>query len=352
MNTSIILYNIVTMEENMKFLKTCFVLTIALLMTFSLFAGGQRAAGGSTDGKVALTFAGTEGATAGQSRMMMEVAETLNASGHFDVRVYVAGALPGDTDNLVTQARLGVNLVVPSDPGRLASQFNIPDLNILMAPYILTDYRVLERLPQTDLYKQWQSQLEAQGIVLVANMFNGFRDFYTNRAINTVQDLSGLRIRGFGNNIGMALARYFGFAQITMGASDIYAGIQSRAIDGTEIQASFANSNRLYEVTSNMALTRHYMLQSSFVMGKPLLDSMTPANRDFFLKTVNDASTKWSRIIAEEEEGIINGFRTRGMTVTEVNLVQFQNAIAPLYSNNDLQLSPGLRDTLFRQLGL
>ena len=335
----------------MKLVKSILVLTFALAITFSLFAGGRGEPAGS-GGRVALTFAGTEGANAGQSRMMMEVAETLNASGRFDARVFVAGALPGDTDNLVTQAQLGVNLIVPSDPGRLASQFNIPDLNILMAPYVLTDYRVLERLPQTDLYRQWQSQLEAQGIVLVANMFNGFRDFYTTTPVRSVSDLSGLRIRGFGNDIGMALARHLGFAQITMGATDIYAAIQSRAIDGTEIQASFANSNRLNEVTAHLALTRHYMLQSSFVMGKPLLDSMSQADREFFLKTMSDASIKWSRIIAEEEQGIFDQFRARGMTVTEVNLNQFQTAIAPLFTNNDLRLSPRLRETLFSQLGL
>jgi len=335
----------------MKFCRSIFVLTLGLFLTFSLFAGGSSGPQVS-GGKIAVTFAGTEGATAGQSRAMMEIADILNATGRFDVKVYVAGALPGDTDNLVTQARLGVNLVVPSDPGRLASQFNIPDLNILMAPYVLTDYKLLEKLPETALYKQWQSQLEAQGIVLVANMFNGFRSFYTTRQVSSVRDLSGLRIRGFGNNIGMALAKYLGFAQTTMNATDIYSGIQARALDGCEIQPSTADSYRLYEVTPYLALTRHYMLQSSFVCGKALLDSMPITDRELFLRTVNDVVIKYSGIIASEEQGIYDGFRARGMTVTDVNISEFEAAIAPLYTNNDLGLSPGLKDTLFRQLGL
>jgi TRAP-type C4-dicarboxylate transport system substrate-binding protein len=242
--------------------------------------------------------------------------------------------------------------VVPSDPGRLASQFNIPDLNILMAPYVLTDYRLLEKLPGTALYRQWQSQLEAQGIVLIANMFNGYRSFYTTTQVNSVRDLSGLHIRGFGNDIGMALAKYLGFIQTTMNSTDIYLGVQARALDGAEIQPSAANSYRLYEVTPYLALTRHYMLQSSFVCGKVLLDSMPASDRELFLKTVNDTVIKYSSIIAREEQGIYDNFRARGMTVTEVNITEFEAAIAPLYTNNDLGLSPGLKDTLFRQLGL
>ncbi|MDR3342516.1 MAG: TRAP transporter substrate-binding protein DctP [Treponema sp.] len=342
----------------MKLLKTtlCAALGMALAVGSVFAGGGAQSSGGQAAGgsgaKIAVTFAGTEGATSGQSRMMTEVTKTLNDSGRFDVKVYVAGALPGDTDNLVTQAKLGVNLVVPSDPGRLASQFNIPDLNILMAPYVLTDYKLLEKLPQTALYKEWQTALEAQGIILIADMFNGFRSFYTTTPVNNVADLSGLRLRGFGNAIGQALAKYLGYAQTTVNATEIYSGIQAKSLDGCEIQASTADSYRLYEVTPYLALSKHYMLQSSFVCGKALLDSMPAADRDFFLKTVNDAATKYSGIIAQEEQGYYDGFKTKGITVTEVDIAEFQQAVDPLYTNNDLKLTAGLKDRLFKELGL
>lgn len=338
------------MEEMMKLVKNVWLLTLGLVLVSGLFAaGGQQNTSG---GKIAVTFAGTEGATAGQSRMMQEAADILNESGRFDVKVYVAGALPGDTDNLVTQARLGVNLVVPSDPGRLASQFKIPDLNILMAPYVLTDYKILEKLPQTALYKKWQAELEAQGIVLIADMFNGFRNFYTTSPVKGVSDLSGLRIRGFGNAIGNALAKYLGYAQTTVNATDIYAGVQAKTLDGCEIQAATADSYRLYEVTKYLALTKHYMLQSSFVCGKALLDSMPAADKEFFIKTVYETAAKYSGIIAGEEQGYYDGFKAKGITVTEVNISEFANAIAPLYTNNDLKLTPNIKDSLFKELGL
>jgi TRAP-type C4-dicarboxylate transport system substrate-binding protein len=340
------------MEKIMKIGKNLLIISLGLLVAAGVFASGGQSGAAVPGAKIAVTFAGTEGATAGQSRMMQEVADTLNATGRFDIKVYVAGALPGDTDNLVTQARLGVNLVVPSDPGRLASQFNIPDLNILMAPYVLTDYKVLEKLPQTALYKEWQAALEAQGVVLIADMFNGFRSFYTTTPVNKVADLSGLRLRGFGNAIGQALAKYLGYAQTTVNATDIYSGVQAKSLDGCEIQASTADSYRLYEVAKYLALSKHYMLQSSFVCGKALLDGMPQADRDLFVKTVYDTSAKYSAIIAREEQGYYDGFKSKGVTVTEVNIPEFQRAIDSLYTNNDLKLTVGLKDRLFRELGL
>ncbi|MDR3123923.1 MAG: TRAP transporter substrate-binding protein DctP [Treponema sp.] len=354
----------------MKPSRVIVVLFLSLFAAAGVFVGGLWAGGlwaggdgkasqgetggdeGAGDRKIVVVFAGTEGSSAGQSRMMMDAAEQLNATGRFDAKVYVNGSLPGGTDNLVTQARLGANLVIPSDPGRLASQFNIPDLNILMAPYILADYRLLEKLPQSGLYKEWQTALEAQGIVLIANMFNGFRSFYTTTPVTTVADLSGLRIRGFGDDIGQALAKYLGYVQTAVGATEIYAGIQSGTLDGCEIQAAAADSYRLYDVVKCLARTNHYMLQSSFVCGKILLESMPQAEREFFVKTVSDTAAKYAAIIADQEAGYYDSFRAKGITVVDVNQKDFEAAIAPLYTNNDLKMSTGIKDRLFRELGL
>ena len=55
------------------------------------------------------------------------MAEILKASGRFDADAQVAGALSNNVEDLITQARTGVPIVSATDPGRLASQFKIPD---------------------------------------------------------------------------------------------------------------------------------------------------------------------------------------------------------------------------------
>jgi TRAP-type C4-dicarboxylate transport system substrate-binding protein len=336
-------------------MKTIGKMMLAALVTViaveTAFAGGQSS-GGSSGGKITVIFAGTEAATTGQSRMMLEVADKLNATGRFAADVQVNGALSANTDDLVTQAKTGVPLVVPSDPGRLASQFDIPDLNILMAPYVLTDMAVLEKLPDTAIFKEWQSKLEAQGITFVADMYNGFRSFYTATPVKTVADLKGQRIRGFGNNIGNALAKYLGFANIGISWGEVLPGIQQKTLDGCEVQVATAYGSAIYEVTKYLALTKHYMLQSSFVCSTKLLASMPEADRKIFLDTIRETAQKYSKIIADEESAYYQQMIDKGVTITEVSLKEFQDAIAPLYTNNDLGFSAGLKDRLFRELGL
>lgn len=327
------------------------IAVILMLIPAAAFAGGQDEAGASS-GKITVTFAGTEAATTTQSKMMQAVADVLNADGRFDAEVLVAGALSGDTDALVTQAKLGVPLVVPSDPGRLASQFNISDMNILMAPYVLTDPAVLEKLPDTELFKTWSSQLEKQGIVFIADMYNGFRNFYTVDKVEHVKDLSGMRIRGFGNDIGNGLAKYFGFANIAIPFGEVFPAIQQGALDGTEVQVSAAAGNAFWDVTPYIAITKHFMLQTAFVCSTRLLNGMPDDAREFFLKTIREKALEFGVIGQEAEAGLYKKMTDNGVTITEVDLEEFQDAIAPLYTNNDLKFSPGLKDKLFDQLGL
>jgi TRAP-type C4-dicarboxylate transport system substrate-binding protein len=312
-------------------------------------ASSGAAAGGA---KIVVTFAGTEAATTGQSRAMQAMADKLNADGRFAATVLVNGALSNDTNAMVTQAKMGVPLVIPTDPGRLASQFNIPDLNILMAPYILTDPAVLAKLPDAPLFKEWEAQLQTQGISFVADMYNGFRSFYTTTPVKTVKDLSGLRIRGFGNDIGNALAKYFGFANIGIAWGEVFPGIQQKTIDGCEVQVATAYGSAIYEVAKNLALTKHYLLQSAFVCSTTLLRNMPDDARAFFLKTLRDTSVEYGDIVASEETPFYNDMKAKGVTITEVNIKEWQDAIAPLYTANDLKFTAGLKDRLFKELGL
>lgn len=333
--------------------KHALVLALILLVLPSLiFAGGEQEREAGAEGKITVTFAGTEAATTAQSRMMQAVADELNADGRFDAEVLVAGALSSDTNALVTQAKLGVPLVVPSDPGRLASQFNISDMNILMAPYILTDPAVLETLPRTELFQEWSAQLESEGIVLISNMYNGFRNFYTTEPVEHVEDLSGMRIRGFGNDIGNALAKYLGFANIAISFGEVFPAIQQNTLDGTEVQVSAAAGNAFWDVTKYIAITKHFMLQTSFVCSTRLLDGMPADAREFFLETIREKSIEYGQIGQEAEEGLYQQMIDNGVTITEVDIAEFETAIAPLYENNDLNFSPGLKDRLFDQLGL
>lgn len=328
------------------------LVTVAgLIIPFTLMLSSCSNRTVSRTSKMHVIFAGTEAATTGQSRMMQAAADKLNASGHFNATVMVAGSLSGDTDALMNQAKLGYNLVVPSDPGRVASAFNIPDLNILMAPYILTDPALLEKLPDTQLFHEWQAALEKQGIVYITNMYNGFRSFYTAEPVKTVSDLANMRIRGFGNAIGKNLAKYLGFENIGISWGEVYPELHQKTLDGCEVQVATADGSHLYEVTKYLAMTKHYMLQSAFICSANFYNSLSDYERELFVKVMRECAVEYGKLIEEEEDGYYNNMKKNGVTITDVNIDEFKNAIEPIYTTNALGFTPGLKDRLFKELG-
>ena len=221
-----------------------------------------------------------------------------------------------------------------------------------MAPYILTDPAALEVLPDTDLFAEWSAELEEQGVVLIADMYNGFRNFYTTTPVDGVDDLAGLRIRGFGNDIGNGLARHLGFANIAISFGEVFPAIQQGTLDGTEVQVSAAAGQAFWDVTPYIAITKHYMLQTAFVCSTRLLEGMPADAAEFFLQTIREKAIEFGASGQEDEDGYYQQMLDNGVTITEVDIAEFQAAVQPLYDNNELGFSPGLKDRLFDELGL
>ncbi|MDR2708634.1 MAG: TRAP transporter substrate-binding protein DctP [Elusimicrobiota bacterium] len=331
----------------MKKVVSCLV-TACLVFAFAFFAKSAQAAPKATE----LILAGTEGNTTPQSQALQEVAKRLNASGLFKVKVFTAGSLSNDTDDLVTQALQGAPIIVPSDPGRIATNHKVPEFGILMAPYVLRDYRVLDKLLTTDLYKKWEQDFERQGVKLLTNnWYNGMRHFVTNKQVSKPSDLKGLRIRGFSTTIGLALAKALGYAQTSIPATDIFSAVQQKSLDGCEIQIPFTYSNRLYEVLKYNNMTSHYMLTSSLVMSAKFFNSLTPAQQALLVKTFRDVGTEYQVKVVATEEQNLKDMAARGMIINRnVDIPAFEKAVQPYYK--DMGFTPELKNTLFRQLGL
>ena len=78
---------------------------------------------------------------------------------------------------------------------------------------------------------------------------------------------------------------------------------------------------------------------------------MPEADRAFFTKTMRETALEYGEIIQKEEAGFYDNMKKNGVTIYDVDIAEFQKAIQPLYDNNDLKFSTGLKDRLFKELG-
>ncbi len=286
----------------------------------------------ATEEKVSVKFGNTNGEQDIQTMSLFEVERRLEdaTKGNFTVDVFPSSSL-GATDDLTEQAMQGAAILTISDPGRLAAF--VKDYGIIQMPYMLEDYKLLDKLLETDIYKQWEKDFEDQGIKLVtSNWYSGARHFVCSKEINTPEDLKGLRIRTIGSDLFTKSVNAMGAVATPMEWSEVYPSIQQKALDGAEVQTPSSYASRLYEICTYTNKTGHFQLIGSAVTGTKFFDSLSPEYQQLFTKTFRDVGTEFQAQCVQLSEDYEKDMAEKhGMTIHEVDPAPFIAAVQPVY---------------------
>ena len=188
------------------------------------------------------------------------------SGGRLNVSVYPAGQLGTDED-VLEQGIQGVNVAVNTDASRLGQY--VKDFSIFMMGYFIDSYDEGYAVTQTDTFKAWCDELEEKhGIkVLSFTFYDGPREFMTNKPINTPDDLKGLRIRTIGQEVCTETIAAMGATPISMSWGEVYNGIQSKALEGCEVQNTSSYPSKIYEVCNTQSKTGHFQLMQGLISG-------------------------------------------------------------------------------------
>lgn len=303
--------------------------------------------------KATVVICGTNGKGDTQSNAHEEFAAALNALGDWDASAMVSGEM-GGTDDVLEQAMTGAGVIAATDPSRLASY--VPEMGILMMPYMFDSYDQLDGLLDTELYQGWKEDLKAQGLILLTNnCITGFRNYITNKEIIEPSDLNGLKIRTMGSDIAVNSINAMGAIATAMAQSDAYNGMETGVIDGGEWQLPTIYSLRMYEVCKHISETKHFLLTASIVCGSSWYDTLTDRQKQELEETAIEVYGKTKEAVLADEAKDREEMTAQGVTFDEPNIDAFKEATAHLYS--DPATTGGadyeaLRTELYSQMGI
>jgi TRAP-type C4-dicarboxylate transport system substrate-binding protein len=101
--------------------------------------------------------------------------------------------------------------------------------------------------------------IEEAGVRALGLMEKGFRVLTTNKPVETIDDLSGLKIRVSPNDIAIKTFQAWGIEPLPMDWAEVFPALQQRVIDGQENPYTTAISSRFFEVQSDITEI-HYMM--------------------------------------------------------------------------------------------
>ncbi|MDP8051106.1 sialic acid TRAP transporter substrate-binding protein SiaP [Pasteurella atlantica] len=255
-----------------------------------------------------------------------------NSKGKIEVKLLADGVLGNDLKMMKSLSKGRLDFTF-AESGRFASFPGFEEAQVFALPYLFKDFEtskkaVFETEFGQGLLKKINKKL---GITVLADGYNGTRQTTSNRAINSIEDMKGLKLRVPGAPANKAYGKYTGASVVSMAFSEVYLALQTNAVDAQENPLSLIDAKKFYEVQPYLAMTNHILNDQLYLASSKTMHKL-PADLQ---KVVKDAAVKAAKYHTElfqgDEQKLVESFKAKGIKVTYPDTKPFQNAMKPFY---------------------
>lgn len=274
--------------------------------------------------------------------------------GSLKIELYPDSQL-GSKNELIDGMTLGEPYMTLAD-GAFYADYGVPDFGIVFGPFLFDNWDQCWTLIESDWYADMSSQLEEKGLKIVtSNWKYGERHTLTKDPVNTVDDLSGMKIRVPGNQIQSIGFDVLGATSTGMDLGDVYQALQTGTIDGAENPLATLYGRKLQEVAKNLILDGHVLNFTTWVMSADLFNNLTQEQQELLVSTGEEAGFFNNDLVDASNDEYLHKMKDEGVTVvepTEEVLDGFREKAAAFYEKGDtFGWSEGLYDTVRAAMG-
>lgn len=153
----------------------------------------------------------------------------------------------------------------------------------------------------------------------------------TNKPIEDIADLKGLKLRVMENEMHVNGWRAMGCDAVTMSWSDAYSGVQQGTIDAVEVPYTLMWSNGVPEICDYAAETNHIYTAQCMLMSEWAWGKMSREEQDIFEKCAQEACAYGRDYARDQSEICKQKCVDSGMTITEPDAEEFRDQAENLY---------------------
>jgi C4-dicarboxylate-binding protein DctP len=265
--------------------------------------------------------------------------------GRVKVEVYPNSMLFKDAEELDALKLGSVQMLAPV-PGKFGPA-GVPEFEVFDLPYMFPDIAAVHRAYASPAAKGLLKKLDAHGMVGLAFWDNGFRVMSANRPIHVPADMKGLKMRINSSKVNNAIMKSVGAVPQTMAFSEVYQGLQTGVIDGTEGPLSNLYTQKQYEVQKHVTLSYHTISNYVVVVNKRFWEGLPADIRTTLEGAMKDATALNDKVAEKDEQTAIEGIKKSGKSEIYVPTpAERQQWIAALTPVQDEMASRVKKDTI------
>jgi tripartite ATP-independent transporter DctP family solute receptor len=208
---------------------------------------------------------------------------------------------------------------------------SVPQFRLMQMPYIFMNYDHANKVLNGPIGKKIFKYLEPLNVVVLASFPNGFRTVSNNKkAINSINDINGIKLRVFEGKTIIAEARALGFDTVVMPISEVFTALQQGVVDGQEGPLASSYYAGYYEVQKYIAITNHMYSPGYLVINKKVWSKLPKSTQIIIKKAALATSNKILDETKEQENRILKDVVAKGVKVTHPNLKPFIQKVKPI----------------------
>ncbi|MGE5546214.1 MAG: DctP family TRAP transporter solute-binding subunit [Solirubrobacterales bacterium] len=284
------------------------------------------------------------------AEMFKRLAEE-RTKGRVKVEVYPNSQLYKDKEELDALQLGAVQMLAPS----LAKfgPLGVKEFEVFDLPYIFPSKDVLRAVTEGSVGRGLLKKLESKGIVGLAYWDNGFKIMSANRPLHVPADFKGLKMRIQSSKVLDAQMRALGALPQVMAFSEVYQGLQTGVVDGTENPPSNMYTQKMHEVQKHATISNHGYLGYAVIVNKKFWEGLPDDVRATLEGAMNEA-TKYANTIAQEENdqalaAMKASGKTEFYTLTDAELDQWKKALLPVHKEMESRVGKDLIQSIYKE---
>jgi len=251
--------------------------------------------------------------------------------GRYKIQPFYSGSLGAERES-VEAVQLGTQELTFTSTGPVPNF--VPEVAILDIPFLFRDYAHARAVLDGPIGQDLLQKFPAKGIVALAWAENGFRHMTNSRrAVNTPDDLKGLKMRTMENPVHIQAYKQFGIIPTPMAFTEVFTALQQGTVDGQENPLSVITSAKLDQVQKYLSLTGHVYSPALILMNRAQWDKLSAADKQAFQDAAKEAVKANRARVDEDEKKAVADLRSKGMNVVEnLDKTKFQATLTPTYA--------------------
>lgn len=268
------------------------------------------------------------------------------SGGEMSLKVFPSSTL-GDFKAMVAQAQEGeLDLVLTGYPDM---SYIIPELKLIGAPYVVSDFDHLKALIAGSFGKKMDEAFKEQKIKVLDVWYYGTRHTTSNKAINSMEDMKGLRMRTPNVPFLIAFAKNTGASPAPVAFAEVYLALQTNQVDAQENPLPTIEAMKFYEVQNHVALTGHFVASAAIQVGTSTWDKLSEKEKGWLNEAILAGGKVSNDLTTKAEDELVATFEKRGLTITRPDTAPFRDAMKPYYDELEAEFGKGSIGALIKK---